>query len=197
MALKGFSTLPKAPGLKPHHQIQISVMSRINIVPSNIGALNVFYSLSWQDGIMFYISYIRCKKKNAIETFKMAAIFRTIYGIRTNTESFNGASHCACSAQQTLTFCHSWIPYGTQKFIDCSIFLKFCFSFSWCLEFETWTRQFAFHIMLIPLEKIWIQIFVVFELRPGQKCHSKWWTGRKWHIPMAVMRGNRAGELGW
>ena len=28
---------------------------------------------------------------------------------------------------------------------------------------------------------------------PGQKCHSRWCTGRKWHILMAVMRGNRVG----
>ena len=28
---------------------------------------------------------------------------------------------------------------------------------------------------------------------PGQKCHSRWYTGRKWHILMAVMRGNRVG----
>ena len=28
---------------------------------------------------------------------------------------------------------------------------------------------------------------------PGQKCHSRWCTGRKWHIVMAVMRGNRVG----
>ena len=28
---------------------------------------------------------------------------------------------------------------------------------------------------------------------PGQKCHSRWCAGRKWHIPMAVRRGNRVG----
>ena len=28
---------------------------------------------------------------------------------------------------------------------------------------------------------------------PGQKCHSRWCTGRKWYILMAVMRGNRVG----
>ena len=28
---------------------------------------------------------------------------------------------------------------------------------------------------------------------PGQKCHSRWCTGRKWHILMAVMRGNLVG----
>ena len=28
---------------------------------------------------------------------------------------------------------------------------------------------------------------------PGQKCHSRWCTGRKWHILMAVMKGNRVG----
>ena len=27
----------------------------------------------------------------------------------------------------------------------------------------------------------------------GQKCHSRWCTGRKWYILMAVMRGNRVG----
>ena len=30
-----------------------------------------------------------------------------------------------------------------------------------------------------------------FTFWPGQKCHSRWCTGRKWHILMAVMRGNR------
>ena len=28
---------------------------------------------------------------------------------------------------------------------------------------------------------------------PGQKCHSRWCTGRRWHILMAVMRGNHVG----
>ena len=28
---------------------------------------------------------------------------------------------------------------------------------------------------------------------PSQKCHSRWCTGRKWHILVAVMRGNRVG----
>ena len=28
---------------------------------------------------------------------------------------------------------------------------------------------------------------------PGQKCHSRWCTGRRWHILVAVMRGNRVG----
>ena len=28
---------------------------------------------------------------------------------------------------------------------------------------------------------------------PGPKCHSRWCTGRKWYIPMAVMWGNRVG----
>ena len=28
---------------------------------------------------------------------------------------------------------------------------------------------------------------------PSQKCHSRWCTGRKWHILMAVMRGNHVG----
>ena len=27
----------------------------------------------------------------------------------------------------------------------------------------------------------------------GQKCHSRWCTGKKWHILIAVMRGNHVG----
>ena len=33
-----------------------------------------------------------------------------------------------------------------------------------------------------------------FDLRPGQNCHLEWCTGRRWHILMAVMRGNRVGR---
>ena len=36
-------------------------------------------------------------------------------------------------------------------------------------------------------------ICYVLTFWPGQKCHSRWCTGRKWHILMAVMRGNRVG----
>ena len=32
---------------------------------------------------------------------------------------------------------------------------------------------------------------------PDKLAIPKWCTGRKWHIPMAVMRGNRVGMLGW
>ena len=37
------------------------------------------------------------------------------------------------------------------------------------------------------------KIMLYFDLRPGPKCHSRWCTGRKRHIPRAVMRGNRVG----
>ena len=38
----------------------------------------------------------------------------------------------------------------------------------------------------------WADCYVL-TFWPGQKCHSRWCTGRKWHILMAVMRGNRVG----
>ena len=38
---------------------------------------------------------------------------------------------------------------------------------------------------------VWFLLYL--DLRPGPKCHSKWCTGRKWHIPMAVRRRNRVG----
>ena len=34
---------------------------------------------------------------------------------------------------------------------------------------------------------------VIFWPSARAKCHSRWCTGRKWHIPMAVMWGNRMG----
>ena len=37
------------------------------------------------------------------------------------------------------------------------------------------------------------EICYVLTFWPGQKCHSRWCTGRKWHILLAVMRGNRVG----
>ena len=38
-----------------------------------------------------------------------------------------------------------------------------------------------------------VRIKNVLTFWPGQKCHSRWRTRRKWHILMAVMRGNRVG----
>ena len=32
---------------------------------------------------------------------------------------------------------------------------------------------------------------------PAKHAIPKWCTGRKWHIPMTVMRRNRVGGLGW
>ena len=53
---------------------------------------------------------------------------------------------------------------------------------------------YQYHHHVVPLARISLNLsrhFVVFW--PGQKCHSRWCTGRKWHILMAVMRGNRVG----
>ena len=57
----------------------------------------------------------------------------------------------------------------------------------WLPEFESWTRQFAFHIALIPLGKLWILLFSL-NLRGnyGENCcfflklsailkQTKWW----------------------
>ena len=46
----------------------------------------------------------------------------------------------------------------------------------------------------------WVPLFLkkvlYIDLRPGHAI-PKWCTGRKWHIPMTVMRRNRVGGLGW
>ena len=39
---------------------------------------------------------------------------------------------------------------------------------------------------------IYIYIYMLyFDLRPSPKCHSRWCTGKKWHILTAVRTGNR------
>ena len=53
---------------------------------------------------------------------------------------------------------------------------------------RTWKK---FH--MLNFEKWLMDDCYVLTCWPGQKCHSRWCTGRKWHILMAVMRGNRVG----
>ena len=48
-------------------------------------------------------------------------------------------------------------------------------------------------LIMRPYKNIAIHSMLFFDLRPGPKCHSRWCTGRKWHILMAVMRGKRVG----
>ena len=40
-------------------------------------------------------------------------------------------------------------------------------------------------------------ICCILTFDPAKHAIPKWCTGRKWHIPMAVMRRNRVGGLGW
>ena len=44
----------------------------------------------------------------------------------------------------------------------------------------------------VPWEKCMLGIVIFWPSARG-KCHSRWCTGRKRHIPMAVMWGNRVG----
>ena len=74
-------------------------------------------------------------------------------------------------------------------------------------EFRTrlWTWRVDFRGSLRPVEfarhgrstklgadgKAKIERIVIFWPSARAKCHSRWCTGSKWHIPMAVMWGNR------
>ena len=51
------------------------------------------------------------------------------------------------------------------------------------------TQSFSFKYLFLFNNDYLLVLY--FDLRPGPKCHSRWCTGRKWHIPMAVRRGNR------
>ena len=48
-------------------------------------------------------------------------------------------------------------------------------------------------MLLFPKVKRRRYFCYVLTFWPGQKCHSRWCTGRKWHILMAVIRRNRVG----
>ena len=53
------------------------------------------------------------------------------------------------------------------------------------------------HYMSISHTHIMAMVHLLyFDPRLGQLAIPRWCTGRKWHIPMAVMRGNRVGLLG-
>ena len=58
---------------------------------------------------------------------------------------------------------------------------------------------FLLHILLLYIAtkfiKVHIRVTVMFwpSTRPPKNAIPRWCTGRKWHIPMAVRRGNRVG----
>ena len=52
-------------------------------------------------------------------------------------------------------------------------------------------RYYDFYQIMNP--QLFAPMCYVLTFWPGQKCHSRWCTGRKWHILRAVMRGNRVG----
>ena len=57
----------------------------------------------------------------------------------------------------------------------------------------------AHHHHVVPPARISLTLschfllLFIFDLLTRPKCHSRWCTGKKWHIPMAVMWGNRVG----
>ena len=92
-------------------------------------------------------------------------------------------------------------------FYFCSFYFCFLFCFVlWCFflffflhsSYDSITRFLFLMAKGVKTIFIWFGPFVcsncyVLTFWPGQKCHSRWRTGRKWHILMAVMRGNRVG----
>ena len=57
-------------------------------------------------------------------------------------------------------------------------------------SFLHWSSSLS--LIMFPLMLIFDYV-LYFDLRPSPKCHSRWCTGRKWHIPKAVRRGNLVG----
>ena len=84
--------------------------------------------------------------------------------------------------QRILVLCYSWTSIDNEDIFFLS---------------ERWWKTHKSLIWVIKTRwRSWKYMFVnllYFDLRPGQKCHSRWCTARKWHILMAVRRGNRVG----
>ena len=76
---------------------------------------------------------------------------------------------------------------------------------SWNIFLLSWDSEIKFFFYIFSnfssyaFLLVWFGFFVewyicyVLTFWPGQKCHSRWCTGRKWYILMAVMRANRVG----
>ena len=73
-------------------------------------------------------------------------------------------------------FCWTRLPYVQSTIYKGNVNIFFLSYFTY------------FQLLLENNELVWH-----FNLWPGQTCHSEWCNGRKWHILMAVMRGNRVG----
>ena len=84
-----------------------------------------------------------------------------------------------------VRFCWSFWCFWSSIFFECSYnFIKINLS-----SFIYWNYIIYHYILIFPWENVLWMLY--FDLRPGPKCHSRWCTGRKSHILMAVMRGNR------
>ena len=64
--------------------------------------------------------------------------------------------------------------------------------YSFCWK-KLHTQKYTSIRYIVDYHYKWLKSCYVLTLWPDQKCHSRWCTGRKWHILMAVMRGNRVG----
>ena len=107
-----------------------------------------------------------------------------------------GGSICCSSVQSPTHLSHTilsikWVVYFSKEL--CPLVVKFLHASAY--EYTTVCRPLQFSQKCPYLEhlKYLKVVMLYFDLRPGPKCHSRWCTGRKWHILMAVMRGNRVG----
>ena len=68
--------------------------------------------------------------------------------------------------------------------------IKYSFFFLFCHFFRSTTVCKGFSVDLIH---IYLSICCILAFDPAKNAIPRWCTGRKWHILMAVMRGNRVG----
>ena len=134
MAMKEYSTFPKAPRLQPHHQMQFCVISRTLVVERSYPfvEMQLVYSTASADwDVMINVTCIDDYNCHVTTSF-ITVVFIWF---------------CHLHLLMVITVICPWSNgYRHRKWTRRH-------------EFKSWTRLIAFHIALIPLGKVWIQLF--------------------------------------
>ena len=153
---------------------------------------------SIKDEIVLYSAYIISLKtclhtfwKKAWTSFSFFDIFRFSKYL-----SYTGNN----TKDKTLDKNKSFLHFLIKKQFSCVLTSDkhiFDYSSMFCRIVKSWFWQEDWIFVPPPSSNIdSVTIFsecCVLTFWPGQKCHSGWCTERKWHILIAVMRGNRDG----
>ena len=136
IAIKWYSTLTRALELEPHQEIQLRVISRTLLFRVALTPFQRIYSVYFKP----YESIFKVKTYNAITQTKLSLCCAIFFCWATVT------SKNRIVIIQITVRCMWCNGYRRRKW-------------TWWHGFKSWTRLIAFLIALIPLGKVWIQLF--------------------------------------